>query len=104
MTIVPPDEPAGELGLILATATDSAQPVSNALYAAAGIVPRIPLWSLSGGPGASGLPPLPSEVTVLSFADIAADPTAGSGHEMLVAAVACAFTSVVGSLLGANVA
>lgn len=79
--------PAEELGLVLATATDSAQPISNALYAAAGIAPRIPLWSVSGGPGAAALPRLPSGVTVLPFADIAADPGAGRGHAMLVEAV-----------------
>ena len=33
-----------------ATATDSAQPISNALYATYGIVPRMPLLDLSGLP------------------------------------------------------
>ena len=79
--------PAGDRDLVLATATDSAQPVSNALYASIGIVPRLPLWSLSGGPGASELARLPSGVTAVRFADIAADPAAGRGHAMLVAAI-----------------
>ena len=35
---------------VLATATDSAQPISNALYALYGIVPRMPLLSLIGLP------------------------------------------------------
>jgi GNAT superfamily N-acetyltransferase len=35
---------------ILATATDTAQPISNALYASCGIVPRMPLFSLVGRP------------------------------------------------------
>lgn len=35
---------------ILATATDAAQPISNALYAGVGIVPRIPLLNLVGRP------------------------------------------------------
>ncbi len=35
-------------GLLLGTATDSAQPISNALYARLGIVPRVPLLQLAG--------------------------------------------------------
>lgn len=76
--------PAGDRDLTLATATDSAQPISNALYAAFGIVPRLPLWSLTGGPGAMELPPLPTGVVALSFADVAADSPVGRGHAMLV--------------------
>lgn len=34
--------------LLLGTATDSAQPISNALYAQLGIVPRVPLLHLAG--------------------------------------------------------
>jgi GNAT superfamily N-acetyltransferase len=34
----------------LATCTDSAQPISNGLYASLGIVPRIPLFNLIGRP------------------------------------------------------
>jgi GNAT superfamily N-acetyltransferase len=37
-------------GIALATATDAAQPVSNALYASLGIVPRMPLFNLVGRP------------------------------------------------------
>jgi len=45
---------------ILATATDSAQPISNGLYASLGMVPRLPLLNLVGRPRADhGLPPLP---------------------------------------------
>ncbi len=35
---------------VLATATDTAQPISNALYASCGMVPRIPLLNLVGRP------------------------------------------------------
>jgi GNAT superfamily N-acetyltransferase len=41
--------PAGE-GRVLATATDSMQPISNGLYAALGLVPRMPLLSIVGRP------------------------------------------------------
>jgi hypothetical protein len=37
-------------GRVLATCTDSAQPVSNGLYATHGIVPRMPLFNLVGRP------------------------------------------------------
>jgi GNAT superfamily N-acetyltransferase len=52
-------------GAILATATDTAQPISNALYASLGIVPRMPLFSLIGRPGRErgGFDPLPRGIT-----------------------------------------
>jgi hypothetical protein len=37
-------------GRVLATCTDSAQPVSNGLYASLGIVPRMPMFHLVGRP------------------------------------------------------
>jgi GNAT superfamily N-acetyltransferase len=41
--------PASErAALTMGTATDSAQPISNALYALHGIVPRMPVWRLIG--------------------------------------------------------
>jgi GNAT superfamily N-acetyltransferase len=42
--------PAPLDGCVLATCTDSAQPVSNGLYASLGIVPRMPLFNLIGRP------------------------------------------------------
>ena len=54
-----------------ATATDSAQPISNALYASAGIVPRIPLLNLIGLPQRPGRrsAALPSGIVPTAFAD-----------------------------------
>jgi hypothetical protein len=60
----------GEGGVVRATATDSAQPISNALYASVGIVPRVPLMNLIGLPRRpeafgtlpSGVTPIPFEV------------------------------------------
>lgn len=50
-------------GRILATATDSAQPISNALYASLGIGPQLPLFGLVGRPGSDRpLPALPPSV------------------------------------------
>lgn len=57
---------AGREGLppILATATDSAQPASNGLYASLGIVPRMPLLDVVGRPRAGwSAPPLPAGIT-----------------------------------------
>jgi GNAT superfamily N-acetyltransferase len=78
------------------TATDSAQPISNALYASYGIVPRMPLLSLTGlpqRPEAFGA--LPSGVVAIGFDEIAAGPPEagvdvggdGLGHRMLVEAI-----------------
>jgi GNAT superfamily N-acetyltransferase len=75
-------------GIARATATDSAQPISNALYATYGIAPRMPLLNLSGlpeRPEAFGR--LPSGIVPVSFEVIAAGPPGGPGHARLSAAV-----------------
>jgi hypothetical protein len=71
-----------------ATATDSAQPISNALYTTYGIAPRMPLLNLSGlpeRPEAFGA--LPSGIVPVAFDTIAAGPPGGAGHQRLTAAV-----------------
>jgi GNAT superfamily N-acetyltransferase len=51
-------------GWILSTCTDAAQPISNGLYAALGMVPRMPFFNLLGRPRPGWLPPgLPPAVT-----------------------------------------
>jgi GNAT superfamily N-acetyltransferase len=70
-----------------ATATDSAQPISNALYASAGIVPRIPLLNLIGlpqEPDAFGT--LPSGIVPTAFVDLV-NRAGGDGHRRLADAV-----------------
>lgn len=65
------------------TATDSAQPIANALYASEGIVPRVPLLNLIGlpqDPDAFGS--LPSGVVPVAFADVAGR-AGGDGHQRL---------------------
>ena len=66
----PPDRLAG---FTLALASDSAQPISNGLYASLGIVPRLPLYHLVGRPTRPAeLPPLGDGVTaVLNAPDTA---------------------------------
>ena len=74
--------------MVRALATDSAQSISNALYASEGIVPRMPLLSLTGlpqRPEAFGA--LPSGIVPLAFDEIAAGPPDGQAHRMLVEAI-----------------
>jgi GNAT superfamily N-acetyltransferase len=78
----------GVADAVRATATDSAQPISNALYALSGIVPRVPLLSLTGlvhRPESFG--ELPSGIVPLAFDEIAGGPAGGQGHAMLVDAI-----------------
>ncbi|MEO5885306.1 MAG: GNAT family N-acetyltransferase [Candidatus Limnocylindrales bacterium] len=75
-------------GISRATATDSAQPISNALYASLGIVPRVPLLNLLGlprRPDAFGA--LPSGVRPIAFEELADGPPGGDGHRRLADAV-----------------
>lgn len=75
-------------GMARATATDSAQPISNALYASYSIAPRMPLLNLSGLPDRpEAFGALPSGIVPVAFETIAAGPEGGPGHRTLVAAV-----------------
>lgn len=88
--------PADET-VVRATATDSVQPISNALYALHDIVPRMPLLSLTGlaeRPEAFG--ELPSGVVALPFDEIAAGSPDGLGHRMLVEAIDALDREVLG--------
>jgi GNAT superfamily N-acetyltransferase len=82
-----------------AIGTDSAQPISNALYATYGVVPRMPLLNLIGLPGrpeAFGM--LPSGITPVAFDDMAGSPGDGEGrgHHELVEAVDALDREVLG--------
>lgn len=80
--------PESGADLTLATATDSVQPISNALYSTYGIVPRTPLLALVGNPTAlDALGGLPSGVSAVPFESIAAGAAGGQGHRELVEAV-----------------
>ncbi len=64
-----PSEPVydGRRPGILAVCTDTAQPVSNGLYARFGIVPRVPVFNLVGTPNPSTLARLPAGVEAVPF-------------------------------------
>ena len=63
------------------TATDSAQPISNGLYATYGLVPRLPLLNVTGLPrAADAFELLPDGITAVPFDTIAA----GGRHAALV--------------------
>ena len=77
-------------GMTLGTATDSAQPISNALYSRYGIVPRMPLLDLSGElRRPEALPDLPAGVTVTTFEAIVGEAggVQGAGHRALATLV-----------------
>jgi GNAT superfamily N-acetyltransferase len=79
-----------------ATATDSAQPISNALYASAGMVPRIPLLNLIGLPqDTDAFGPLPSGVVPTPFRDVI-DEAGGEGHRRLATTVDALDREVLG--------
>ena len=62
--------PAPLDGRVLATCTDSAQPISNGLYASLGIVPRMPLFNLIGRPRpGAAWPALPDGIAVRRVAE-----------------------------------
>ena len=64
--------------LVRATATDTAQPVSNALYASLGIVPQVPLLNLIGTPRrAEAFGELPSGIRPVPFETLARQDHAG---------------------------
>lgn len=78
------------------TATDSAQPISNALYASEGIVPRVPLLNLIGLPQQpDAFEPLPSGIVPTAFSDLVGQ-AGGEGHRRLAATVDALDREVLG--------
>ena len=73
--------PPPDADMVRATATDSVQPISNALYASLGIVPRMPLLNLIGLPERpDAFPSLPSGVRPVPFETVVGDGADGRGH------------------------
>jgi GNAT superfamily N-acetyltransferase len=62
-----PSSPADSRPGVMATCTDSAQPISNGLYARFGIVPRVPIFNLVGNPNLAALPQLPPDVRAVAM-------------------------------------
>jgi len=75
--------PDAESGHALATCTDSAQPISNGLYSSYGMVPRMPLVSLTGRPShPESLPPLPAAIVARPL-EAGSDPAASAEVDAL---------------------
>ena len=88
-----PDEPETPR----ATATDSVQPISNALYASYGIAPRMPLLDLTGLPARpEAFGTLPSGVRPVAFETVVADRPGDDGHRHLAASVDALDREVLG--------
>jgi GNAT superfamily N-acetyltransferase len=77
---------SGTDGAVHATCTDSAQPISNALYSRFGMVPRVPVLELVGRPEGP-VPGLPGGVRAVPFDLLRAGPTDGAAPLRLAAAL-----------------
>jgi GNAT superfamily N-acetyltransferase len=67
-----PDDPFDTGITTWGMATDTAQPISNGLYARRGMLPRIPAWRLFGEPRRwSAIPPLPASLESIPFERLA---------------------------------
>jgi GNAT superfamily N-acetyltransferase len=76
-------------GWTFGTVTDSVQPISNALYARLGLVPRVPMLHLAGEiRRPSAFPALPEGMDGVRFDDLVADDDSGRVASSLEAAVA----------------
>ena len=82
-----PGEAAVREGWTFGTCTDAAQPISNALYARAGLTPRVPIWRLAGElRDRAALATLPRGFTSEPFADsLDGDPARASALRATVA-------------------
>ncbi|HSW43848.1 MAG TPA: GNAT family N-acetyltransferase [Patescibacteria group bacterium] len=80
--------PVGDDSVALATCTDAAQPISSALYARYGIVPRMPVLELVGRPDRNRSAALPGGVRAVPFTILAAGAADGPGEHRLTAALA----------------
>jgi hypothetical protein len=70
-----PDEPLDSGIHTWGMCTDAAQPISNALYARRGMVPRLPAWRMIGEVRRwSAVPPLPASLEAVPFESVAAGP------------------------------
>ena len=83
-----PDDPLASGIHTWGMCTDAAQPISNALYARRGMLPRVPVWRVFGEVRRrAALPELPSTLEAVPFEAIAGDGAGGEGHRRLAALV-----------------
>jgi hypothetical protein len=90
-----PDDPLDSGVHTWGMCTDAAQPISNALYARRGMIPRIPIWRLFGEVRRwSAVPPLPASLEAVSFASAVASP---HGERRLAEAVDALDRDLIGA-------
>jgi len=90
--------PAPTFDGVLATAVDSLQPISTALYARYGIAPRMPILDRRGEVSRpEAFPDLPSGVVAIPFESIADGPPAGAGHRAVAEQVDTLDREVLGA-------
>ncbi len=81
--------------------TDALQPISNALYARRGMMPRLPIWRLAGEVRRWAALPVPSRgLEVVPFEAIAGD--GPDGHRRLAEIVSGLDREILGSTHGAD--
>ena len=80
-----PDDPLSSGIHTWGMCTDAAQPISNALYARRGMLPRVPIWRLFGEVRRwAALPELPATLEAVPFEAIVGDAGGGGdGHRRL---------------------
>jgi GNAT superfamily N-acetyltransferase len=95
-----PDDPLDSGIHTWGMCTDSAQPISNALYARRGMVPRIPIWRLGGEVRRwSALPAPAASVEAIPFEAIEAE---GDGAQRLAATLEGLDCELVGAAHAAD--
>ncbi len=90
-----PDKPLDSGIHTWGMATDTAQPISNGLYARRGMVPRLPVWRLAGEPYRwAAVPLLPPALEAVPFDAIAAN--GSDGPRRLAEAVGALDREIIG--------
>jgi GNAT superfamily N-acetyltransferase len=96
-----PDDPLGTGIHTWGMCTDAAQPISNAMYARRGMLPRLPVWRLFGEIRRwSALPELPSTLEAVPFERVVGE--RADGHRALAALVDTLDRELIGAAHAAD--
>jgi GNAT superfamily N-acetyltransferase len=94
-----PDDPLSSGIHTWGMCTDAAQPISNALYARRGMLPRVPIWRLFGEIRRwSALPEVPASLEAVPFEEVVGGGGGGGdGHRRLAEAVDAIDRDLIGA-------